>query len=225
MKKIIIPIFYTLLFSVLFVTCTNDALTENKDDQESDKVLIGERNFVTGYEPINNNGDLNAVIEIPTGTNEKWEVDKTTGNMAWEIVEGVPRIVKYLGYPGNYGMIPKTILPKDEGGDGDPLDVLVIGPAVERGSILKCKLIGVLKLLDRGEQDDKLIAIGENSPLYAVNSIDELETEYIGITEIISIWFANYKGPDKMEVIAYENKDSAMTVVQKAIDAFQLSQQ
>ena len=45
-----------------------------------------------------------------------------------------PREVKYLGYPGNYGMIPRTLLPKELGGDGDPLDVIVLGPAVERGS-------------------------------------------------------------------------------------------
>ena len=220
MTKKIPPILYALLISVLFVTCDHATINENENSQ---MVLIGEKNFVTGYEPLNDDGDLNVVIEIPTGTNAKWEVDKTSGNMAWEIIDGVPRVVNYLGYPGNYGMLPKTILPKEEGGDGDPLDVLVLGPAVERGSVVKCKLIGILKLLDRGEQDDKLIAVGENSPLYPINSIEELEREYVGIKEIVSIWFGNYKGPDKMEVIGYEDKESAMKVVQKAIDAFQIN--
>ena len=59
--------------------------------------------------------------------------------MIWEFKDGKPRIVKYLGYPGNYGMVPKTLLPENLGGDGDPLDVIVLGPQVERGSVIKCK--------------------------------------------------------------------------------------
>ena len=74
------------------------------------------------------------MIEIPTGTTAKWEVVKPSGELRWEFDQGRPRVVRYLGYPGNYGMIPRTLLPKEEGGDGDPLDVVVLGPAVPRGS-------------------------------------------------------------------------------------------
>ena len=49
----------------------------------------------------------------------------------WEIVNGKPRKVHYLGYPGNYGFIPQTSLSKDRGGDGDPADILLTDPAVE----------------------------------------------------------------------------------------------
>ena len=137
-------------------------------------------------------GDLNTVIEIPAGTLEKWEVNKTTGQLELEYRNGQPRIIQYIGYPGNYGFIPQTILPKEAGGDGDPLDVLVLGSPVKRGTILKSKLIGVLHLLDGGEQDDKLIAVGEDSPLYSINSIAELDSNYAGITESIEIWFNGF---------------------------------
>jgi len=78
---------------------------------------------------------------------EKWEVDKTDGKMKWEFVDKKPRTINYLGCPGNYGMIPGTLLSKELGGDGDPLDVIVLGPPVERGSIVKCKLTSVKLIL------------------------------------------------------------------------------
>ncbi len=121
--------------------------------------------------------------------NEKWEIDKITGHLEWEFKDSQPRIVKYLGYPGNYGMIPRTLLPKERVGDGDPLDVIVLGPAVPRGSILKARLIGVMKMLDNGEQDDKLIAVMLDSPLGNIKSIVELDQRFNGITQILDNWF------------------------------------
>ena len=53
--------------------------------------------------------------------------------MIWTFDHDTPRIVNYLGYPGNYGMIPRAFLPKNLGGDGDPLDVLLLGPSIKRG--------------------------------------------------------------------------------------------
>ncbi|MEA1878394.1 MAG: inorganic diphosphatase, partial [Bacteroidota bacterium] len=161
--------------------------------------LIGQKHFVSGYEPLMEDGKIQVVVEIPVGTLDKWEVDKETGHMKWEIRDGKPRVVQYLGYPGNYGMIPRTLLSKESGGDGDPLDVIVLGQPVERGSIVKAQLIGVLRLLDGGEQDDKLIAVLDNSPFSGIHSIEELNQEFIGVAEIIQTWFVNYKGPGELE--------------------------
>ena len=152
---------------------------------------------------------------------DKWELDKTTGKVRWELVNEKPRIINYIGYPGNYGMIPRTLLSKQTGGDGDPLDILVLGPPVERGHVLKCKIIGVLYLKDRGEQDDKLIAISDNSPLYWVNSIEELDKEYIGISDIVQLWFTNYKGPGKMKSYGFGNKKVALDILNGAIKEYE----
>ena len=99
---------------------------------------------------------------------------KPDGKMRWEFKDGIPRAVKYLSYPGNYGMIPMTILPAEAGGDGDPLDVLLLGPSVARGSVVRAKVIGVLRSMDDGEQDDKILAIPNDSPLSGVSDMDEL---------------------------------------------------
>ncbi len=182
--------------------------------------LVGKKNLLTDYQPTSPDGDINVVVEIPTGTIAKWQVAKPDGNLEWEFKKGQPRIVKYLGYPGNYGMIPRTHLPKELGGDGDPLDVIVLSQAVPRGSVVKAKLIGVLKLLDGGEQDDKLIAVLENTPLYKVDNLGELQSQFAGVTTIVETWFANYKGPGELVSKGYGDVDEAKKILAAAIKAF-----
>jgi inorganic pyrophosphatase len=63
--------------------------------------------------------------------------------------KGVSRVVQSLPYPANYGMIPQTLSPEEIGGDGDPLDVLLLGEAVPRGAYVKGKLIRVMYMKNR----------------------------------------------------------------------------
>jgi inorganic pyrophosphatase len=160
--------------------------------------LRGERSLYDGYPPRNPDGTVNVVVEIPAGTNAKWEVTPD-GVMALEVRDGSPRAVKYLPYPGNYGMIPGTKLPKERGGDGDALDVLVLGPTLPRGSVVAARLIGVMRFLDKGEQDDKLLAVMDHTPLAGVRSLADLGRAAPGAADILHLWFANYKGPGKMD--------------------------
>ena len=160
-------------------------------------VLRGDRNFLSGYDPINRDGTYNVVLAIPAGTTAKYEVDKDTGMMALEQRNGAPRYVQYLGYPGNYGLIPRTILSKAKGGDGDPVDVLVLGPTVPRGSVVRGRAIGMLSLVDNGEIDDKIIVVMENSPFAKVRSIADLDAKFPGVTAILQTWFTSYKGYGK----------------------------
>jgi inorganic pyrophosphatase len=180
-----------------------------------------ETNIYKDSPPICNDGNVNAIIEIPAGTVEKWEFNKKNGELQRDSLNGKPRTINYLGYPGNYGMIPQTILPKEKGGDGDPLDIIVIGAPMNKGSITKCKIIGVLKLLDSDEKDDKLIAVAHNSSLYQVNSLTELNNQHHGILEIIEIWFTNYKGPNKMISLGYSNQETALDILNSAITEYQ----
>ncbi len=203
------------LSSLLLVSLIFCCLNCVKQTQE-DKV-----NYLKDFPPTDKDGNVNVVVEIPAGTLEKWEVTKPEGGLMLENINGKPRIVQYIGYPGNYGMVPRTLLPKSEGGDGDPLDVLVIGSSAERGSIVPVKVIGVLRLLDGGEQDDKLIAVQANSPLYHINGIEELAEGYNGITEIVETWFSNYKGPDKLVSNGYAGPEAANEILQTAISAYE----
>ena len=180
-------------------------------------------NYLKDIEPINSDGTVNVVVEIPTGTNEKWEVSKKTGDIEWEFKKGKPRIVKFLGYPTNYGMIPRTLLPKDLGGDGDPLDVILIGSYIERGKVVSGKLVGVLKMLDGGETDDKLLMIQKNSPLYQANNIGDLRDKFPGTLSIIETWFESYKGPGEIKTNGYGSVSDAKKILDKSIQEFRNS--
>jgi inorganic pyrophosphatase len=211
------------LVCVLFLTgCASAPHRKSIDHAEGLKMadgytLIGKKDFWRDYPPTDSSGDINVVVEIPAGTNAKWEVDKATGQLKWEFKQEKPRIVAYIGYPGNYGMIPGTVLSKEQGGDGDPLDVIVIAPAVPRGSVVKASPIGVLKLLDGGEQDDKIIAVLPDSPLGGVSSLEQLQREFKGITDILEIWFLNYKGPGKMESKGFAGAAEARDIISDAV--------
>lgn len=200
--------FTRLLISHIFFLLLFSACTEEKSHLVSDTPIQSEAGF------------LQAVIEIPTGTTAKFEVDKVSGELVWSEENGKPRSVAYLGYPGNYGFIPQTLSPKETGGDGDPLDVIILGPAVERGSLVEIRLIGVLKLKDRGEQDDKLIAVPLKGAFENIESLDQLKTEFPGALEIIQIWFENYKGPGLMVLEQIGDSNLANEILAEAEKAF-----
>ncbi|MGS0680651.1 inorganic diphosphatase [Shewanella sp. 125m-7] len=192
-------------------------------------VLQGEKNFLSGYSAHNIDGTVNVVVEIPAGQTAKYEVNKKTGMLELEQKNGKPRYVKYLGYPGNYGMIPRTILPKDQGGDGDPMDVLVLGPAVPIGSVIKARPIAVLDLVDGGENDYKILMVQDGSPLSVCSDVACLDDKFPGITTIIKTWFTSYKGRDekgnfKLEARGFKDKNTAIQLIGDSILAYEEGQ-
>ena len=205
----------------------SDTTPYTSDMTLKDDFTIAGDDDLMAMDAINSNGYANAIIEIPTGTSAKWEVSKEDPNAVyWEYKDGEPRIVNYLGYPGNYGAIPGTALPKELGGDGDPLDVIVLGQALPRGEVVDVRVIGVLKMLDDGEQDDKLVAVlTQDSPFAHIESMQQLDSEFPGVSQIVDIWFANYKGPDGgMEGLGFEDAESALAVLAAAAENFSATQ-
>lgn len=160
-------------------------------------VLKGAKHFLNDYDPHNLDGTINAVIEIPAGTTAKYEVNEKTGMLELEQKHGAPRYVQYLGYPCNYGIIPRSVLLKEKGGDGDPVDVCVLGPALPIGSVVKARPLGLLSLFDAGEIDDKVILVLDNSPFAVCKSMEDLDAKFPGVTTILRTWFTSYKGRDK----------------------------
>lgn len=212
------------LAPLLLINASCNQTSPEKKLNTSKKPFENQRdtlNLSKDFKPRFEDGDVNAIIEIPAGTLDKWELDKSNGKMQRDFVGNKPRTIEYLGYPGNYGMIPRTMLSKKNGGDGDPLDIIVLGPSVERGSVIKSKVIGVLYLMDQGEQDDKLIAVSADSPLYEINSIVELNEKYKGISEILNLWFVNYKGPGKMESKGFGERNYAIAILKTSIKEYQ----
>lgn len=204
-----------------------DAVRIASTMQAQDEMNIVGPEDLMALSPLNEDGTIKAVIEIPTGTSAKWEMSKENPKAVyWELRNDAPRIVNYLGYPGNYGAIPGTALPKELGGDGDPLDVLVLGQAVPRGEVINVRLIGVMKMLDGGEQDDKLIAVlTEDSPFAGIESLAQMDAEFPGVTQIVELWLTNYKGPDGgMESQGFAEADEARAVLEQAAAQYQTNQ-
>ena len=161
-----------------------------------------EKNFIFDIYPFNEDETINAIVEIPAGTLEKWEVTKDGDQIIQKIENNKIRTIDYLAYPFNYGFIPQTLLPIEDGGDGDQLDIIIIGATVTRGSILKVKPVGTLIVVDNNEIDSKIISLAINNlEISRLNSIDDLEKNYLGLFEIIKIWIENYKG----EVVEIKN--------------------
>ena len=93
---------------------------------------------------------VNLVIEIRKGERNKYEIDKETNRLFLDRVNGTT-----LGYPTDYGYVPDTLC-----GDGDPLDgLLVIDESVPHGVVVPVRPIGVLYMIDDGENDEKLICV------------------------------------------------------------------
>ena len=165
---------------------------------------------------------VNIVVEIPAGSNQKWEVNKQTGFLDWErINDDSLRVIRYLPYPANYGMIPRTWLPEAEGGDNDPLDVFLLGERVERGSIIPARIIGIIRMLDRGEQDDKLIAVPADDWHYDIFTIEQLNEQFPGITDILVTWLINYKGKGVVEFQGIDNENVAGKILRASFEAFE----
>jgi inorganic pyrophosphatase len=112
------------------------------------------------------------------------------------------------------------LLGKELGGDGDPLDMLVLGPALPRGTVLPVRVLGLIHLIDAGDKDDKLIAVPQDSPLAKASSVTQLDELYPGITTILKSWFENYKGKGALQCSGFADKADADALIAAASKSF-----
>merc|ERR1719464_593258 len=165
-------------------------------------------------------GTYNAVIEIPKMTKAKMEVATKEPNnpIAQDVKKGNLR-----DYHGpifwNYGMFPQTwedpnITHPDTkcAGDNDPVDVVEIGSAaIEQGSVVQVKPLGVLAMIDDGELDWKVIAISTADPLASeLNDIGDVSAKCPGVIDGIREWFRWYKMPDGKPLNAFGYDEAAL---------------
>lgn len=152
-------------------------------------------------QPSSAAGEALVIVEIPKGGREKNELDPRTGQLV------VDRVLPgSLGYPAAYGVFPCTLA-----GDGDPLDVLVLTDSIlPAGSRLRVRSIGVLRMVDAGEQDDKLFAVPLSSSLREVPA---------DVQQTIQRFFSTYKPGADIQLNGWEDSTAAATLLANAIAA------
>ncbi|WP_298963480.1 inorganic diphosphatase [uncultured Campylobacter sp.] len=157
---------------------------------------------------------INAVIEIPYGSNIKYEIDKASGALYVDRV-----LYGAMFYPANYGFIPNTLAD-----DGDPADVLVLNEyPLAAGSVIPCRLIGVLMMEDESGMDEKLLAVpvSKIDPRYeGIKSISDLPKATL---DKIKNFFETYKllEPNKwVKVKDFASAAEAEKILDKAIKAY-----
>ena len=161
-----------------------------------------------------NPNKLNALIEIPYGSSVKYEIDKESGAV---VVDRV--LYSAMFYPANYGFIPNTLAD-----DGDPADILVLNEyPLQAGSVIKCRLIGVLVMEDEAGMDEKLLAvpISKVDPRY--DNITKLDDLPKATLDKIKNFFETYKmlEPNKwVRVKDFEGVEKAQELVEEAIKAY-----
>ena len=204
---------FTVCVLILLYACGNSGRDGNR--------VINAHSYLHDIAPFISDSLVNVVIEIPAGTNQKWEVNKETGQIEWEqVTPDSFRVIDYLPYPANYGFVPQTLLPEASGGDGDPVDVFVLGSSIARKRIVKVKIVGIIHMLDDNESDSKLLAVNTDEPGFDVNSFEMLNNNYPGVIDIIKLWLLHYKGHGSVEILSVNDEKDAVRYLKTAYNDY-----
>lgn len=156
-------------------------------------------------------GIVNVLIEIPAGSKNKYEFDKDLNAFALDRV-----LYASVQYPYDYGFIPNTLAD-----DGDPLDGMVImDQPTFPGCVIAARPIGMLKMIDGGDRDEKILCVPDKDPRYAnVNSLRDIASHRL---EEVAEFFRTYKNLEKKEteITGWEDVDAVKPLVEECIKAY-----
>ena len=154
----------------------------------------------------------NALIEIPLGSKNKYEIDEKTGRIHLDRV-----LYSAMSYPAEYGIIEETLAP-----DGDPLDILVIASEPTfPGCTVPVRVLGYLATKDQGKEDYKLISVVACDPRY--DNIHRLEDVSEFVLKEISNFFQNYKVLQGLtvEVGEYHGLEDTLEIIRQCRQRYQ----
>lgn len=125
---------------------------------------------------------VNIIIEIPKDSTIKYEFDKKTGLLRLDRF-----LYSAVHYPGDYGFVPQTLWD-----DNDPLDIIILtNRPVYPLTLAKARIIGVLRMVDNGEKDDKIIAVYEDDPRF--REFEDIKDIPKHIIQELKHFFETYK--------------------------------
>ena len=166
--------------------------------------------------------DINVVVEIPKGSNIKYEIDAKRGGLSVDRT-----LFPAIFYPYNYGFIPQT---KGEGGDysdADPIDVFILGnSSLLPKSVISCRPVGVLLTEDQGGIDSKVIAVplAKIDPTFsAIQDINDIQEN---VRTRLTHFIEHHKDLEEgkyVKLLGWEGKDAAKTMISEAIKRYNKS--
>jgi len=154
---------------------------------------------------------VHLLVEIPKGSRNKYEWDEEL-----QAIKLDRFLFSSVVYPTDYGFIPDT-----DGEDGDPLDAMcIVSEATFPGCVIPVRVIGLFKMLDDGEVDDKILCVPMKDP--NLNHIDSLGDVSEQLKAEISHFFAIYKGPEGkvVEVDGWYPRDAALATITEARERY-----
>ncbi|WWO99766.1 MAG: inorganic diphosphatase [Candidatus Dasytiphilus stammeri] len=158
--------------------------------------------------------DLNVIIEIPFKHNSiKYEIDKKSGALFVDRF-----LTTSMFYPCNYGYLNKTLSL-----DGDPLDTLVIAPSLQPKSIIRCRPVGILKMMDEAGYDFKIIAVPHNKLTTEYDSVLDVEDLSPLLINKLNYFFQHYKDLEKnkwTKIIGWGNSEESKKEILISIERF-----
>ncbi|NOJ27690.1 MAG: inorganic diphosphatase [Nitrososphaera sp.] len=158
--------------------------------------------------------EINVVIEIPKGSNIKYEIDDETGALFVD-----RKLFTAMFYPCNYGFVPQT---KEK--DGDPVDVLVLGnDAVVPTSVIRANPVGVLITEDEEGQDAKVVAVPIAKVDPSFSEVKDVDTIPQHIKDQIKHFFEHYKELEKgkyVKVTGWQDKETAKKKISEAMQSY-----
>lgn len=185
----------------------------------SASATVQAQNVLDFPQPENVPDEFYAVTEIPAGGMIKYETDAKTGFIVADRFQSMP-----VAYPANYGSLTQSL-----GGDKDPLDVIFYTRApLQPGTLIKLRPIGVLKMIDGGEVDDKIVAVPTSKIDPTYDDIKEMSDLPKMEQERLQAFFRVYKqlpdGRKKVELNGFEDAAKAKTEIKQAFDAYKAKQ-
>lgn len=155
---------------------------------------------------------INSIIEIPKDSKLKYELDKKTG-----LIKLDRFLFSAVHYPGDYGFVPRTLWE-----DGDPLDIIILTnrSASYPLTLVEARVIGVIRMIDNGEKDDKIVAVYESDPRYKeYQEINDVPKHYL---EELKHFFETYKELEgkKCKILEFLPKEAALKDVKTAQEIY-----
>lgn len=153
------------------------------------------------------------IVEIPKGSRNKYEYSKKAGVIKLDRV-----LYSSMHYPSDYGLIPQTWAE-----DGDPMDIMVmVNEPTFAGCVIEARPLGVFHMLDRGDPDEKILAVPSTDPLFSdYQTLSDVPKHFLSE---VAHFFATYKQLQGIEVTpkGWSDVDEAYDIIKKSIDAYKV---